>query len=427
MNNHQQSELTNQPSKKFYFLEYFYLLLKSVVHSSNLDRAFDQFVELKQEHRLGDSRYKKLTVDTDVSNHARVKFRYTFQSVLREAEEYDLVKLKDSQIDLTSQGKEAIRIYEEESLIKFNQFLLSFMEGKYEAYRYLVEACYTANRQKSGLLIFPIYSPNRLDIKRDSLKKSGDLQNYFQILKDRLVRDIQKYLGEEKNLDEKNTTLINSLTEARLLPRNAKDVFDPKKYNVILKRGRDFWLKYFLQDLYDYKSSLTTFDTWAYRAKQVGVLHITEFYPDPNFNGRVVYPLSVIISNKRNQNFHELYTYPDQKKLYIHQPLWENPDNPEEFVRVLHQAYLEIRMVARSYFVNLLSVRERVCYTLKIPEYVFDLFLDHTYQQQQDLSIKIKISLEVDKLPDETKVMYLRREQVMVAGKYRNIIAIDII
>jgi hypothetical protein len=34
--------------------------------------------------------------------------------------------------------------------------------------------------------------------------------------------------------------------------------------------------------------------------------------------------------------------------------------------------------------------------------------------------------LEVDKLPDETQVMYVQREPVMVDGKYRNIIAIDL-
>lgn len=426
MINHQQPDFPNQPSKKFYFLEYFYVLLKSIEYSSRLDRAFDQFIELKQQHRLGDSRYKKLTADVDASSPAaRVKFQYTFQRVLSEAEEYELVTVNDRNATLTSSGKQGMAIYEEEGLIKFNQFLFSFMEDKYRACRYLVQACYKANPQKSGLLIFPIYSAYRLGIERDTLKTSGDLQGYFQTLKQRLVVDIEKHLGERKNLDEKNASLITSLMEAGLLSDNLKDPFDPKKYNVILKRGRDFWLKYFLQDLYNYPASLTTFDTWAYRGKQVGVIHITEFYPDPNFSGRIVYPLSVISSNRNDRNFYELHAYPDRKKLYVHQPSWENEDNREKFMKYLHQAYIDIKLTARTYFVNLLSVRERVCYNLKIPEYLFDQFLDYAYQQQQDL--RIRIALEVDKLPDETKVMYLRREPVMVAGKYRNIIAIDIV
>jgi hypothetical protein len=207
-----------------------------------------------------------------------------------------------------------------------------------------------------------------------------------------------------------------------MLSKTDSDVFDPNSYNVILKRGRDFWLKYFLQDLYNYSFSLSSFDIWAYRGKQIGVLHITEFYPDPNFNGRLVYPLSVIRSTSNSSNFFNLYTYPDQSHLYVHQPSWGNEQNQEEFVQSLHHAYLDVRQTARSYFVNLSSVRERVCYTMRISEYLFDKFLSYAYHQR----LKIKISLEVDKLPDETQVMYVQREPVMVDGKYRNIIAIDL-
>jgi hypothetical protein len=59
---------------------------------------------------------------------------------------------------------------------------------------------------------------------------------------------------------------------------------------------------------------------------------------------------------------------------------------------------------------------------MRISEYLFDKFLSYAYHQR----LKIKISLEVDKLPDETQVMYVQREPVMVDGKYRNIIAIDL-
>ena len=48
------------------------------------------------------------------------------------------------------------------------------------------------------------------------------------------------------------------------------------------------------------------------------------------------------------------------------------------------------------------------------------------YRLNLQSKLQIKIALEVDKLPEETKAMYLTREPVMIAGKYRNIIAIDI-
>ena len=419
------SDPSPQVAKKFYFLEYFYVLLKGVQQSSNPQRVFDQFLSLKEEHQLGESRYKRLTTDEDKSNNRMVRYKYTFDQVLSESEEYQLIQVDKENIYLTKNGRDAIEIYERNGIREYNRFLFRFIEEKYEAFRFLVESCYNANPEKSGLLIFPVYSAYRLGIERNSLKKSKDLQNYFSKLKIRLEEDIFKHLGgARKNLNSKNDELIESLKNANLLPRNETDTFDAKHYNVILKRGRDFWLKYFLQDLYNYPYSLNAFETWAYRGRQIGIIHITEFYPDPNFSGRVVYPLSVIRNNSNSPNFHKLFEYKDSKSLYLHEPSWVSPVNQEEFVKALHNAYLDVRQSARTYFVNLSSVREGVCYSLKIPEYLFDEFLEKTYHERQN--VKIRISLEVDKLPDETKVMYLRREPVMVDGKYRNIIAIDL-
>ena len=108
------ADFPNQPSKKFYFLEYFYVLLKSIEYSPKLDRAFEQFLELKQQHRLGDSRYKKLTGDVDASSPAaRVKFEYTFQRVLREAEDSGLVSVNDNTASITSAGRRVLVLYEE--------------------------------------------------------------------------------------------------------------------------------------------------------------------------------------------------------------------------------------------------------------------------------------------------------------------------
>lgn len=418
------NEAKPQSVKKFYFLEYFYVLLKSVQLSSNPERIFAQFLSLKQEHQLGESRYKRLTVDDSTSSNRMVRYMYTFEQVLSEAEEYELLSRESDNIFLTDTGKEAIDIYENNGFIDYNHFLFKFMEEKYAAFRYIIEACYEANASKSGLLIFPVYSAYRLGIERDSLRTSKDLQGYFNKLKVRLEEDIYKHLGEHKDLDAKNEELVDSLFNASLLPRADTEPFVAARYNVILKRGRDFWLKYFLQDLYNYRISLNAFETWAYRGRQIGIIHITEFYPDPNFSGRVVYPLSIIRASSNSRNFVKLFDYSDFKSLYLHQPSWDEENNQEEFVKALHHAYLDVRQSARTYFVNLSSVRERVCYSLKIPEYLFDKFLGYVYHERQKL--KIRISLEVDKLPDETKVMYLRREPVMVDGKYRNIIAIDL-
>ncbi|MCP4374122.1 MAG: hypothetical protein GY797_39350, partial [Deltaproteobacteria bacterium] len=182
--------------KKFYFLEYFYVLLKSVQSYSSNQRIFEQFLALKQEYQLGLSKYKKLTADDPASPKRMGKYKYTFDQVMAEAVEYRLVEDRVLDIVLTPLGKKAIDKYETEGPSSFNQFLFTLMEKKYSAFRYILNVCYEANPEKSGLLIFPIYSANRLGIERSSIKTSSDLRNYFHQLKIQLEKDIDKYLGK---------------------------------------------------------------------------------------------------------------------------------------------------------------------------------------------------------------------------------------
>lgn len=413
-----------QAPKKFYFLEYFYILLKGVSTSDQAEKIFDYFLKLKHQYRLGESKYKKLTEDSNESNNQMARYKYTFYQVVSEATDYKLISVNSGEIELTGEGENAIQVYESKGPIEFNHYLFRFMEEKHqEPFRYLIETCYKVNSRKSGLLIFPIYSAHRLGIERDSIKASKDIKRYFHLLKSRMEEDILKHLGLNKNLAKENNDLIQKITEEGLLPELDSQAFDPGKYNAIFRRSRDFWLKYFLENLYAYQISLDSFEIWAYRAKQIGLLHITEFYPDPSFYGKVAYPLSVIKTASKSESFKMFYEYLDKSKLYLHQPSWNNENTQEEFVQSLHQAYLDVRQLAKTYFVSLPNVKERVCYAMKIPEYLFEQFLSHAYNNKR---LRISISLEVDKLPDETKVMYLRREPVMVDGKYRNIIAIDL-
>lgn len=413
-----------QAPRKFYFLEYFYILLKGVSTSNQAEKIFDYFLKLKHQYRLGESKYKKLTEDSNESTNQMARYKYTFDQVVSEATDYKLISINNGEIEITDEGDNVIRIYETNGTIEFNQYLFRLMEEKHqEPFRYLIETCYKVNSKKSGLLIFPIYSAHRLGIERDSIKTSKDMKRYFQLLKNRIEEDISKHLGLEINLEKENNDLIQKIIEDGLLPKNDSQAFDPGKYNAILRRSRDFWLKYFLQSLYAYQISLDSFEIWAYRAKQIGLLHITEFYPDPSFYGKVAYPLSVIKNFSKSESFKMFYEYADSSKLYLHQPSWSDENIQEEFVQSLHQAYLDVRQLAKTYFVSLPNVKERVCYAMKIPEYLFDQFLSQAYKNKR---LRISISLEVDKLPDETKVMYLRREPVMVDGKYRNIIAIDL-
>lgn len=411
-----------QSVKKFYFLEYFFVLLKSIHAFSERERVFERFLELKQSHQLGLSKYKTLVGDDTVSARTIQQYRYTFEQVVIESVEYELIRDHISRLELTDNGKQAIDLYENQGVMEFNEYLLRPMEQRYQAFRYLLEVCYEANPSKHGLLIFPVYSAIRLGMERSKIKTSEHLVAYCDRLQTQLERDILKHLGLSRSLFTENQELVERLLEADLLPRQPQENFDPKKYNVILKRVRDYWLKYFLQDLYNYQFSLASFDIWAYRAKQVGIVHVTEFYPDPGFSGRIVYPLSIVAKSANEARFKDLFLYKDSRRLFRHHPDWLDEGTREEFVQLLHYAYVDIRRSVRSRFVNLANLRERVCYAMKIPEFVFDDYLSRAYHAK----LKIRISMEVDRLPEETTAMYLKRAPVMIDGRYRNIIAIDL-
>jgi len=408
--------------RKFYLLEYFYVLLKSVEKHSELELIFELFKALKEEHRLGESKYKKLTVDNEnLSQVQLVRYKYTFEKVIAESLEYELITQEEKKIHLTEKGRKLLVQYDE----GFEYFALSLfklMEEKYEAFRSIIELLYSASKAKGGLFIFPIYSPLQLHFDRSKIRTSADIEKYSLALVKKLEQDIQQYLGEKKDLSYKNKELLENLIDDELIPSKKNAEFSPIKYNAITTRFRNFWLKYFLQEIYHYEYYLSSFEIWTYRAKQIGIIHATEFYP--YFNGKIIFPTSVIIKSTASSDFEKIYDYPDGYGLYVHKPNIEG--NQEKFIDHLVKAYYDLRRTNRSYFISLSALREMVCYNMKISEYIFQQFLDSVYRANLSGELKIKISLEVDRLPEETKAIYLKQEPVMVDGKFRNIIAIDV-
>jgi hypothetical protein len=416
-----------QSVKRFYFFEYFYVLLQSIQLYSKEEEIFNHFMSLKHDYKLGESKYKKLVISDKFSAPKMARYRYTFNQVLTECLDYKLIRNKrrnSNEYVLNDTGESALNLVnKQDDLISFNRYIFNLMEERYNAFYYLINRCYSANNEKSGLLIFPIYSPLALGIEKETLKTSRDLMHYLGTLQNKIEQDIELHLGKKISLTKDNKDLINRLINAELLSKNQLEIFEPLKFNALLKRVRDYWISYFLRELYGYEYSNTSFEIWAYRGKQIGVLHATEFYP--GFNGKIVYPLSILERTEKSNDFHLLHQYIDGKKLLIHEPEWTEKLQ-ERFIDSLFNAYFDLRESVRSYFVNLFSVREIVCYNMKITEALFDEFLGNAYKLSLNRKLKrIRISLEVDKLPEETNAIYLKRAPVMVDGRYRNIIAID--
>lgn len=410
--------------RKFYFLEYFYILLKSVEKYKEKDKIFDSFKALKKQHRLGESKYRPLVVeDENLSKTQLDRYRYTFEQVIDEAKDYGLVREPAlSKLALGEQGRALLRRYEDYGLLAFNQELCKLMESKYNAFRYIIELLYKMNEYKSGLIFFPTYSPRQLGFERSRIRTTSDITDYAAKLVARLEVDIQNNLGQNKYLGKENLKILSKLFESGLLKEDPKSKFPQEKYNAIIKRFRDFWITYFLQDLYSYEYSLNSFDIWTYRAKQIGIIQTTEFFP--NSNGRVIYPTSVVLTSTRSVDFKLLYRYPGGEGLYVHEPNIET--NQDKFVECLVNGYFDLRGRYMSYFINLSALRELVCYNMKISEHFFERFLEHVYKLNLAGELKIRISLEVDRLPEETTAMYLKQEPVTIDGKRRNIIAIDV-
>jgi len=410
-----------QSVRKFYFLEYFYVLLKSIERVSSREEAFELFKMLKQEHKLGESKYKKLTAEPVQLTKVQLdRYRYTYKQVIDESREYELLREENDALYLTEQGKRLIYLYEKESLQNFHEVLFGLMEKRYNAFDNLLKFLYNSNKFRSGLLVLPSYSPRQLKIDKADIKTHGDFLQYLSQLCKQLQADILKYTNKEHDLSKPLENLKQKLFDGGLILRQSNAPFNPKYYNRATKKTRDFWISYFLRNIFCYEGSAPSFEIWTFRAKQIGIVNATDFYP--GFSGRIVYPTAVINKVNGNRDFKRLFTYPDGRLLLLHAPL----DNENTFVDFLVKDYFLLKNQANSYFVNLLSLRELVCYNMKISETTFESLLNSIYRKNLSGDLKVRLSLEVDRLPEDTKSMYLKRTPVMVDGKYRNIIAIDL-
>ena len=431
--------------KKFYLLEYFLILLRSVESYADQDDIFESFKMLKKEYQLGESKYKKISNEEEdkPTKSQNVKFRYTFEQVLHEAINYNLIVKRDfpeytyirkknrrniveyertKKVFLTQNGENALIEYCK-SKFHFNVFLFKLMEDKHKAFYEIVKLCHNDRSLKNGLLIFPIYSGLKLGFDKSTFTTNKHVLDYSKALIKQLEFDIKDYTNKKISLSDAEIKLISKLKQDKIVTGNPADRFQPQLYNAALSRFRKYWLSYFLNNIYGYKYSFSTFSIWIERAKQIGIIHTTEFFPD--FSGRLVFPTSVIHTQINNSDFERIFDYSTGEALCIHKPQWGNLNNQGEFVKVLQEEFLFLQKTRKTHFINLLDLKERVCFKKRIPGFVFDDFLEKTYIMNLKGEIRVKVSLEADKLPKETSAMYLKREPILVNGTYKNIISIN--
>lgn len=410
--------------RKFYFLEYFYILLHSINKYREHNPTFESFKKLKEKYQLGESKYKLSARSTSQEVKLENRYKYTFNQVLEEAISYELTRhdKDNNSYKLTVKGTQLLEIYNDGDKTKFYYEIFRFIEEKTYGFNYLVNSCYGANSSKGGLMIFPIYSPLKLGFEKSDLKTKSGIKEYMDLLTNHLESDLDKFLNKSINLREANLRLFERLVESNLVQEDNRNYFDLSNYNLIIKRIRDYWLGYFLKDIYNINLSFSYFDLWSYRARYLGIINTTEFYP--NFNGRVVYPISIITDSVINTDFRNIFQYPNKKYLYIHEPIWGKFQ--ASFIENVYNSYHDLKRSNRSYFISLQDLRELVCFKTKISYDKFVQFLTLSYNLNLKDQLNIKISLEADKLPEETNAIYMKREPIFIEGKQRNIIAIDL-
>ncbi|WP_151894350.1 hypothetical protein [Patiriisocius marinistellae] len=410
--------------KKFYLLDYFLILLQSCSLSNEYHKIFSKFKLLKEKERLGESKYRKLVIDEseELSETQVKRYMYTFDQVIIESENCGLIKKKSNQIQLTKRGQKCLILADNSKRIFYNE-LLAILEAKYHSFYQLLNLCYNQNKQKGGLLIFPIYSPRKLGFDKKEMHTTYHILQYSYKLRLRLEKDIESNFGKKKSLKNFEDELLLKLFEDKIISNIKDKKFNKAKYNSIISRFRKYWLNIFLKEIYKYPYSFETFNIWVERGKQLGVIHTTEFYP--NFDGRLVYPTSVILKKNSSLDLVNSYNYSDGQSLFIHKPKWNNGNNPNRFFEALTNAYFDLKNNRKTTFIRIADLREKVCYKMRIPTFIFNEFLELAYNENLKGETKIKISLEADRLPHETNAMYLKREPVIINNQQKNIVAID--
>src|SRR5579871_395401 len=206
--------------RKFYFLEYFYILLYSIDKYEDFNSSFESFKILKEKFQLGESKYKLSARSQNLEGKLENRYIYTFNQVFEEAVNYDFV---DKSFKLTSRGKKLLEIYHENDKEKFYLEIFRSIEEKTYGFNFLINFCYRVNPDKGGLIILPIYSPLKLGLEKSDLKSGLGIFNYMKVLTNQLEQDLNKFLNKHYHLYDANQKLLDNLIDSELIGDNLSD------------------------------------------------------------------------------------------------------------------------------------------------------------------------------------------------------------
>jgi hypothetical protein len=152
-------------------------------------------------------------------------------------------------------------------------------------------------------------------------------------------------------------------------------------------------------------------------------LNFSEFFP--GINSLIIYPTSKVIAAKiESPNFIVMGKTKLNEYLVRYDPEWQI--FRDDFVRCLWDNYIELRKLRDDYWITVQDLKDLVCYKLQLSESTFQLFLECAYKESMNETIRqFKISLEVDRSPEERTLVNSKRYPIFINNKPINIIGIQ--
>lgn len=163
-----------------------------------------------------------------------------------------------------------------------------------------------------------------------------------------------------------------------------------------------------------------SFSDWCPRLEGLSLMCYTDNNPD--VPGRILYPISSFKNNRPSDDFIPKHFITDinNRVLYIHSPQWNSIK--DLFISTLLEVYQTYYNKQTIIYISLQDIRDEICRLLRISPFLFEKYLQNTYEMSVRHEIKYSISLETD-IRLDMKVQ-INRRGVYLNGVMYSLIAI---
>lgn len=397
--------------KRFYHLDFYYFVSFLVGRGF---RTFDGIFKAVIQHQ--NDLYE---ISNILNSREKFKTENAIRSTIDEMVRLNLLLIYENEsVILTDDGELLNNYVLGRNFPEAEKLLCQKMENYFGLPSQLISYLKKANNNGGGLVVFPRPSPSALNISADDIISGNKLKDYCKGCCEYAQKEIQKYMGIQVDYDEMFLRLHSSLLA--YFKR-----MDFKKQSINIPREvKSICYSFYIEKFFENKFDTTTFDIWRNRARELKIINSSEQFP--GFNGLIIYPISILSKTKlkQNQELILMAETSENERIYRYEPNWTKK-NKEMFVTSLWNNYIELSKSYKTFFVPILDLRDIVCFKLQINEVTFASFLSNAYNESMNEVIQhFKISLEVDRSPQERSFKNFKRLPILINSVPKNIIGI---